>query len=343
MLFVRVVVIGAGIVGASVAYHAVRLGASDVLVVDADLDGRATSAGAGIVCPWSARETDPLADAAAAYYPSLVGELGSADVGYRRVGALRLGADADAIRARATVTAGEIRDIDDARELFPVLSAGVPAVYISGAARVDGRLMRAALLDAALRSGAVVRSGRAAVVDSRTVSVDGDMVSADVIVVAAGAWCPELVPAVRVSPQRGQIMHLRLPSDVDTSMWPVVLPQSSHYLVAFGAGRIVVGATREAGSGFDYRVTAAGLAEVLGEALAVAPGLADATVVETRIGFRPVGPDALPLLGIVDGVVVATGLGAGGLTSGPYVGRLAAALALGVDTGVDVTPFDPVR
>jgi D-amino-acid dehydrogenase len=51
----------------------------------------------------------------------------------------------------------------------------------------------------------------------------------------------------------------------------------------------VAGATRETGSGFDYRITPAGLAEILEQALAVAPGLADGTYLETRVGFRPMG------------------------------------------------------
>jgi D-amino-acid dehydrogenase len=125
-----------------------------------------------------------------------------------------------------------------------------------------------------------------------------------------------------------------------------VLPQSSHYLVAFDNSKVVVGATRETGSGFDYRLTAAGVKEVLEEALSVAPGLAESTLKEVRIGFRPAGPDILPLLGTVpgaDGVVIATGLGASGLTMGPYVGTVAAELALKRETELDLSPYDPLR
>jgi D-amino-acid dehydrogenase len=85
---------------------------------------------------------------------------------------------------------------------------------------------------------------------------------------------------------------------------------------------------------------------VLGRALAVAPGLAGATVAEVRVGLRPASADGLPVLGPVpgvDGVVVATGLGAGGLTVGPYVGRLAADLALGRTPPVDLSPYAPAR
>ena len=113
-----------------------------------------------------------------------------------------------------------------------------------------------------------------------------------------------------------------------------------HYLLAFGGGRVVAGATREAESGFDYRVTAAGQREVLDNALAVAPGLADATLAETRVGFRPGTPDGLPILGPdPPGPVVSTGFGAGGLTNAPFAGKLVAAVALGEDPGFDLTPF----
>jgi D-amino-acid dehydrogenase len=78
----------------------------------------------------------------------------------------------------------------------------------------------------------------------------------------------------------------------------------------------------------------------------VAPGLAAGTYLETRVGFRPVSPDLRPLLGPVpglDGLVVATGLGATGLTMGPLAGAIAARVALGEPPGADLTPFSPVR
>jgi len=179
------------------------------------------------------------------------------------------------------------------------------------------------------------------------IRVNGAGVVADAVVVAAGAWSDQAlrVPGavVPIAPQRGQIMHLRLPGE-QTGQWPVVLPPSSHYLLAFDDSRVVVGATRETGSGFDYRTTAAGLREVLDQAISVAPGLAEATVVETRIGFRPFS--STPLLGPIaqnSPVVVATGLGATGLTMGPYSGAIAAGLALGQVPDIDLAPYAPLR
>jgi D-amino-acid dehydrogenase len=45
----------------------------------------------------------------------------------------------------------------------------------------------------------------------------------------------------------------------------------------------------------------------------------------------------------VTGLIVATGLGAEGLTMGPHAGAVAARAALGLDPGADLTPFDPLR
>ncbi|WP_326168386.1 NAD(P)/FAD-dependent oxidoreductase [Bacillus haynesii] len=91
----KAIVIGSGIAGASAAYHLAKKGAR-VLVADEGREGQATKAGAGIVCPWfSSRSEDwyRLALAGASYYPSLVSQLeedGEADLGYAKIGALRV-------------------------------------------------------------------------------------------------------------------------------------------------------------------------------------------------------------------------------------------------------------
>lgn len=203
---------------------------------------------------------------------------------------------------------------------------------------------------AARRRGATYRAGGTAALLGVGSRVNGartanETLAADAVVVAAGAWAPALLDplgiALPVQPQRGQIVHLGLPG-IDTSAWPVVLPQGSHYLVAFDDSRVVAGATRETGSGFDYRITAGGLAELLREAVAVAPGLGSATVLETRIGFRPMARDGRPLLGPapgISGLFVGNGLGPSGLTIGPYAGRLLAELAMSRAPEVDLSPY----
>ena len=391
----RAVVVGAGVLGASTAYHLARAGAQ-VIVVDKLLDGRATAAGAGIVCPWASAVDDPvffrLYTEAARYYGELVpalAELGEHDLGFRRVGGMVVSASpVDLLRVERLVrgrqaAAPEMGAVSrltprEAGALFPPLHAELGAVHVAGGARVDGRRLAAALLRAAQHHGAVVRDGEAALIvagnggagqgatgQGANTRVDGvrlgaERLAADQVVVTAGAWAPALLRELGIDlpirPQRGQIVHLRvagpgaqeLPTrDLPTREWPVVLPLgASHYLLAFDDQRVVAGATREADAGFDYRVTAAGLAEVLANALAVAPGLAGAEVIETRIGFRPMGGEVRPLLGAVSrvaGLVIGNGLGAAGLTLGPFAGRLLADVALGRAPALDLAPFDPVR
>ncbi|GAB3488763.1 NAD(P)/FAD-dependent oxidoreductase [Flexivirga lutea] len=364
-----VVVIGGGVVGASAAYALARAG-TDVTLVDAEYHGKATSAGAGIICPWTSHPGDldwfRIAAVGAEHYAQLreqLAEDGEADFGYRQVGALQLTTDDELDAAFATVqqrTAGptiagtpEVLTGSAARALHPLLQHDGPVILVPGAARLDGRRLRAALWAAARKRGAKIVTGQARILASDTadgVEVDGTALTADAVIEASGVWAPQLLEPLGlrspVTAVRGQIVHLQLPGAA-TGDWPMLLPRSVHYLLSF-ADRIVVGATRETGTGLDPRLTAGGLHEVLTEALKVAPGLADAGYLEARVGFRPVSPDDKPLLGAVPelpGLIIANGLGANGLTMGPYVGHLAAGLALaeGREPGIDLTPYDPFR
>jgi D-amino-acid dehydrogenase len=368
----KVVIVGAGILGASAGYHLVRAGAA-VTIVDQAHEGQATAAGAGIVSPWGSGEADNLdwyriAAAGARFYPQLVeqlGEDGERDVGYRRVGALLVSTEPAKLaavearlreRAKTEPAIGAVSALTprEASALFPPLAASFSALHIAGAARVDGRQTAAALVRAAGRHGATLLKGAARLLAAGSclggVVVGGETIEADRVILAAGAWTPELLAPLgirlQVRPQRGQIVHLRMPG-VETGAWPVVLRSvDNHYLLSFDDSHVVAGATRENEAGFDHRVTVAGLAEVLREALATAPGLAPATVLETRIGFRPMSPDGKPLLGPMPelkGLLVGTGLGPSGLTIGPYAGKLLADAALGREAEIDMSAYNPQR
>lgn len=362
----RVIVVGAGILGASAAYHLAVAGA-EVVVVDAAHQGKATMAGAGIICPWASKLDDPawyrLSSTSAKYYPDLaaaLAEAGEADSGYRRVGALITAEEPGELfaaerrllsRARHAPEAGQISRLSnaEARSLFPPFREGLDAIHVAGAARVEARAFSAALLGVAIARGAVHRNERAGlrIENDRAVCLgaDGTPIAGDMVIVTAGAWAPEILAPLgidtRVVPQKGQILHLGLPG-VETRDWPVLLPMNSYYMLAFDDSRVVVGATRETGSGFDYRVTAGGEAEVLGFGLAFAPGLRNATLIETRVGFRPAGPSFVPMLGPapgVGGLLIGNGLGAGGLTLGPMAGRLLAEQALGQTTALNLADY----
>ena len=337
-----VIVVGSGVAGASTAFALARRGA-DVDIVDADVPGQATAAGAGIIQPWSTSaggDFYELYAAAASYYPQLIGRLetvGVTDIGFRRSGALVVNDDPsvlDAVesRVRGRLASGVARISNrDARELFPPLAERLDGLFIEAGARVDGRSLRDGLLAGAERLGARRRPGWPSCVraDARGwgLYIDGARADAETVVLATGAWTNRVIEPlgrrVPVEPQRGQITHLRLEGS-ETSGWPSVHPVADHYLVAFDGGRIAAGATRETGSGFDARVTAAGQKHVLDRALALAPGLADASFIETRVGLRPLPDGELPTIGPLDGLdglFVNAGFGAGGLTMGPLVGE----------------------
>lgn len=364
----RAIVVGAGIAGASCAYHLQRDGCQTVLV-DSAQPGRATDAGAGIVSALGARRTDADWDsfgaAAAAYYPTLAAELADLALpahGWEPVGQLIAAVEeesvADVLDHAREVTgrhgpAGfgepELLASVDIEQLWPGLRAS-SAVYLDRVARVDGRQFRDALVSGFERLGGEMRAGRAVLSGgvSARVAVDDVAVPADVVVAAAGAWTTQLVTPLgmlvedAVRPQRGQLLHGQLHGSGGR---PIVSTLDRHYLLTFPGDRIVFGATREVGAGFDPVVTIGGLAQVTNAVIRVAPPVAAARYVETRVGLRPQSVDDLPILGMVPGtnVYVATGLGHSGLTLGPHAGRVVAELVLKGEQAAYPKSFDVNR
>jgi D-amino-acid dehydrogenase len=370
------IVVGGGIVGCATAYQAARMGAK-TLVFDRADPGRATDAGAGILSP-QANHRDPdewfrIAVEAVAHYDDLfrmLGEDGETKTGYARCGELILAIDDTEVEAfenakrilekrprdRLSSVLEMPREIAaaDARKLFPLLGDVKRVLYAQNAARIDGKLVASAIEGAAKRRGVefraesverILREGTRAI----GVATATEELRARAVVIAGGAWSgrfgQQLGFKIAVEPQRGQIFHVRH-DDPDTGKWPVVSGFRGSYLVPWPEGRIALGTTRETGAGFDPRVTVGGLTHVLGHATRVAPALANATLIESRVGLRPLSPDLLPILGAVpkvEGAFLVTGHGPTGLTLGPYTGLLAAQLTLGEPASRDLAPFRPTR
>jgi D-amino-acid dehydrogenase len=215
-------------------------------------------------------------------------------------------------------------------------------------------LLNRALRTAAERRGLTVMHASIdeLVIENHTVTgvrLAGDTLSADVTAIAGGAWSPafgeQLGMEIPLAPQRGQIIHLSLPG-TDTSTWPIISAFRGHYMVPWSDQRVVVGATRETGSGFHPHATASGVYDVLGEALRVAPGLAAGEIQDIRIGLRPLTADTMPVLGSVpnmEGIFLATGHGPTGLTLGPYSGKVVAEMMLGQQPTLDLSAFHVSR
>ncbi|MBX3064191.1 MAG: FAD-dependent oxidoreductase [Anaerolineae bacterium] len=367
------IVIGGGIVGMSAAYHLVRGGAK-TLLIDRHHEGRATDAGAGILAPATSGVTlDPAWFAFGVicvdYYPALIGQLRQeqdGDTGYAVCGKLTVAVSEDEIapfqharevvwerqRRRGIPSSDDLYDVtsEQAQAIFPLLAPVHGAFYYRGGARVDGRMLTAALAKASASHHLEQKQSmvdRLIIEDGQVVGAvaDGESFRAGKVIIAGGAWSrqfgDQLGVQIPVEPQRGQIVHLDLP-DVDTSAFPVIVAFHGHYMVPWADHRIVVGATRETGSGFDPVTSAIGMQEVLGEALRVAPGLKSAQFREIRVGLRPNTIDNLPVLGEVPRIgnlFLSTGHGASGLQLGPYSGKLAADWALGQTLETDISAF----
>jgi D-amino-acid dehydrogenase len=363
----KIIIIGAGILGVTTAYKLAKYGIQ-VTIVDRNDDAQATRAAAGIICPWLAQRRNKawyqLAKGGANIYPDLISELisdGETNTGYKRVGALGLHTDVDKLLQTEKrvldrkIDAPEIGivsllDKQETNDLFPLLDNNYQSIHVSGAARVDGRALRQSLLNAAIKHGATIINGNAQLSyygnNITGVKINGEILEADKVIAVSGAWMNELLKPLGVDfgvyPQKAQIIHLSMPG-LKTNHFPVIMPPNNQYMLTLNDHRIVIGATHETKAGFDNRVTASGVHEVLAKALEVAPGLADSTILETRVGFRPFTPGSLPVIGPLpgfNGLLLANGLGASGLTIGPYLGTELAKLALGMDLEIDLDNYD---
>ncbi|WP_400246885.1 NAD(P)/FAD-dependent oxidoreductase [Niallia sp. JL1B1071] len=363
----KVVVVGGGILGASITFELAKRGA-EVIVIDREDRGQATKAAAGIICPWNSQRRNKkwyvLAREGAKYYPSLVKDLNSyhqLNTGYKKVGALSLHSDLAKLEAmkertlKRKLEAPEIGDINiltssEARALFPLLAPGYGALHISGAARVNGWALRNALIEASKQLGATfIHSTSTLIKEKNTIKgvklSDNTTIYADEVVIAAGVWANELLEPLQLSfdvkAQKGQILHVKL-KDVPCSDWPVVMPPHDQYLLTLENNSIVIGATHENTTELAADITVAGIKEIIDKALLFAPGLSDGIWSEVKVGFRPFTNDFLPVFGRLkqyEGVTIANGLGASGLTMGPFIGQQLAKFVLGSECDIDFAPY----
>ncbi len=367
---VDVAVLGGGLVGATVAYELATAGAS-VALVEASLPGRASDAGAGIISPETFHEPDrtrfEFGMDAGRYLRALVGRLvaDGADAGpeaFAQCGSLVVAlaehedpwfTDVGAVVTSRSPDVTEVT-VDEARSMFPPLGPLWRALFSPGAARVDGRALAQSVRGAATGRGVRLLSMEAVGVDrsgDRVTAVRGvdDVVPCGALVLAGGAWSAAAARWVGaelpVTSTKGQIVHVIAPDAEQSDRWPIVSPILNFYLVPWPGGRVACGGTFEPEAGFDVRPTAAGVRDLLRECVAIAPGLADATVHEVRVGLRPTSVDDRPVLGPVpgtDNVHVCTGHGANGLLLGPYSGSLVAAAVIG-DVPAELAPYQAAR
>lgn len=369
-----VLVVGAGIIGLTVAWRALLAGRR-VTVVDPDPHAGATHAAAGMLAPVSEAEhgEETLARlnlASAALWPAFARDLTAAsgvDVGLAATGTLSVAYDAgDAQRCRDLLALQRAWGLDveevtpaQARERVPLLGPHVAAAtWAPGERQVDPRAVARALrvvveADATVVAGAVAgveRGPGGDVVGVRT--SDGDVLSAGLVVLAAGARSAAVlrdVPevAVPVRPVTGTTLRL----DARGTPWfaglPVVRGVVQHrpvYVVPRPGGEVVVGATSDERD--PVGGTRAGdVFALLRDARALVPGLDELPLVDVTTRDRPASRDHLPLVGPsgVRGLALATGHHRNGVLLTPLTAAVVDALLTGTPAP-DVAPAcDPRR
>eukprot|EP00957_Ditylum_brightwellii_P110148 8401176-Ditylum_brightwellii.AAC.1 len=149
----------------------------------------------------------------------------------------------------------------------------------------------------------------------------------------------DLLP-VPITPHKGQSFSLRMPPNTPPILSRVLFAQDT-YIVPKADGRIVVGATVEAGT-FDKHVTPAGLMHCISNALHLVPSLSTLPIEETWVGLRPTTPDKGPILGRTpwSNLHIAGGYWRNGVLLAPKTGQLLADLVTGTLSEEDETLLD---
>lgn len=331
----RVIVIGGGVIGLSLAYQLASGGDFRVTVLERGELGREASwAGAGILTAAGERPRAPV-DRLRALSARVIGEWSErlladtgVDNGFRRCGSLHVVAggegaeeavarlDAEAEGWEADGVAVERPSIEEVARLEPRLAADLARVYrLPGGCQIRNPRHLRALAVGSARLGVELRTGTPATGFERSggrvtaVATPRGPVAGDRFVLAAGPWSPSLAEGAGVplpgTPVRGQIVMLETPAPLLRH----VVWSGSRYLVPRPEGRLLIGATEE-DAGFDRRPTAGGVAGLLALAHRLVPSSAGAVFDRAWGGLRPGSPDALPVLGPapgLDNLYLATG------------------------------------
>ena len=346
-----ILVVGAGIVGAAIAYELARRGAP-VTVVDGRGPGQGASrASAGVLAPYIEGHEDgtllEMGRRSLALYDAFVRDVNEdarTDLEVDRSGTLTVAFTSDeAVELERMAEAFVDRSVThrivsrpELRVMEPRLSdGGLLGLALPDHAYVRVPALTAAVARAAAHHGARIEEGvrvtglrpdRSGV----TVATTAGPRRAASVVVAAGSWAGKIAidgaPPVPVRPVRGQLVYLRSPSRVvRRTLW-----SRRCYVVPWSDGTMLVGATVEE-AGFDESATVAGVRGLLDAATELLPGMGDYRFDEVRVGLRPGTRDDLPVIGRMapaSDIVVAAGHFRNGVLLAPLTAELVADLIL---------------
>lgn len=368
-----VVIVGGGVIGASIAWHLAMRGCTRVVVLDAaprpgmGSTGRATG---GFRAQFGSEPNVRLSLLAREKLRRFADEVG-VDPGYRPCGYLFLTEreatlaallDAQAMQHALGVTEARRVTVDEAREINPAISVdglvgGVYSPtdgfirpmeilrgYSEGAARMGVRFA----YDAPVRS---VRVERGRVTAVRT---DGGEVAAGAVVNAAGAWAGRVASMAGVEipvwPLRRQVA-LTEPFGALPECMPLTVFVEAEFHLRVRDGRVLLLWSDQPNSAdpFDTTFDAEWLPHVTARAHRWVPCLRDARIDPDACvaGLYEMSPDRHVLLGPAPGIgnlYLANGSSGHGVMHSPALGQLLAEIILdGSAASMDVHPLRPSR
>ena len=361
-----VVVVGGGLMGTATAWRLAEGGAAVTQVVG-ERAAAASRVAAGMLAPvsettFTERALLELNQASMRLWPAFADEVAEASdlpSGLHRVATLSVASDADdGARLRALADYLDRQGLEthrltsrECRAHEPLLAPTVRSgLLVPGDWSCDNRLLLDALVVAAERAGVRTVDGFVHRVESVAGAVsavtlaDGTRLATGQVVLANGAWAAQVdgVPPVPVRPVKGQILRLDPGRFPGPSLTVRAFSRGSEvYLVPRGSGReVVVGATVEE-QGFDHRVTAGGVYELLRDARQVMPLTAEYALAETSVGWRPGTPDNAPVLGgcALAGLTLVTGHHRNGVLLTPVSAQVTAAYVLTGTLAAVAEPF----
>jgi glycine oxidase len=344
-----VIVIGAGIIGLSLAIELKKRGAK-VLVVERGEPGREASHAAGgmlVDCPLETPVAlQALAKASAHMYPEFAHELEAESgmkVDLRDFGTILISSpEHESDCARCGFIVAQLDDLE------PLLVSTGSAAYYLKERSVDPRALTAAALKTAKNRGIDFSSGdevTAVEIDhghAVGVKTTKTAFAAPKVVNCAGAWAGAISPQpLPTRPVKGQMLCLVMPSRTFVKH---VIRSPKAYLIPRSDGRLLVGATVEE-AGFDKRTDPDTIQRLHKAALELVPKLAEARILEDWAGLRPGTPDSLPILGATatQGYYVATGHFRDGILLAPITAHVMSGVMDGVNPQYDLASFSPAR
>jgi glycine/D-amino acid oxidase-like deaminating enzyme len=352
----HVVVCGAGVVGASVAYFLARRGVSVTVVERSGVACAASGKSGGFLAlDWcDDSPLGPLARASFVLHAELARQL-ETDYGYRRMDTFMLAA-----RERGSVTGGHRVAAPPWLDGAGVVTAALGSTETT--AQIHPARFTTALIDAAQAKGCLLRT---AIVDevvqregvARGVRTSDGTIDADAVVLAMGPWTGRFAPRLELPRVRGlkgysvTLVGADVPAhalfvDYRTSdgrrLEPEIFPRPDGDVYVCG----MADPTPLPDAPEAIEVSEAACATLARAAGRVSTALATARIDKRQACYRPVTDDGLPLIGRVPGVAgayVATGHGPWGMLNAPATGLALAELIIdGAATSVDLRPFDPL-